>query len=105
VSLSFVDALHGFALAGSALFSTSDGGATWSPVSTLSFASDGASIVFSDLLDGWATAGSALDQTTDGGLSWNPVSGLPAGATLQGPPSSVPKTASRSNLARHRPSL
>jgi photosystem II stability/assembly factor-like uncharacterized protein len=85
VSLSFVDALHGFALAGSALFSTSDGGATWFPVSTLSFAPDGASIVFSDLLDGWATAGSALDQTTDGGLSWNPVPGLPAGATLQGP--------------------
>jgi len=104
MSLSFVDALHGFASDGpgpsnsSNLFSTSDGGSTWSAVSTLSFAPDGADIVFTDALDGWAvtgptfdTAGSianpgeALYRTTDGGHTWSPAPDLPANGKYQAP--------------------
>jgi hypothetical protein len=90
MSLSFVDPLHGFASDGpgpsnaSYLFSTSDGGVTWSPVSALSFAPGGVFIVFTNPLEGWAVTGSvvypgsALYRTTDGGRNWTPAPGLPA---------------------------
>jgi len=104
ISLSFVDALHGFAADGPGpsnstyLFSTSDGGATWSPVSTMSLPKGGVPIVFADLVHGWAVTppafdnagnvvspGSALYRTTDGGHSWTLVTGLPAKAAYDMP--------------------
>jgi photosystem II stability/assembly factor-like uncharacterized protein len=104
MSVSFVDALHGFVSVGpgpsnsSYVFGTSDGGATWSALSTLSFAPGGASLVFSDPEHGWAVTGptfdaignlsspgSALYRTTDGGHSWTPAPGLPTNGEFQVP--------------------
>jgi photosystem II stability/assembly factor-like uncharacterized protein len=103
-SLSFVDAEHGYAAVGAdasgttRIFSTSDGGTTWAPVSTWPAAGDGPSIVFPTVQDGWAvtgptfgsyqqsggqltSAGGAIAHTTDGGVTWSEVPGLPAHVT------------------------
>lgn len=97
LSLSFVDALHGFVTIGpdsamhTRLFSTSDGGATWQTFSTLSFASWGAKILFTNRFDGWALLvhpgppGGALYRTTDGGETWHEAPGLPSGDEYQIP--------------------
>ena len=95
ISLSFVDALHGFATGGSSqsaqttLFATGDGGITWQPVSLLPDDADGAQITFTSLEDGWAVtdpndfseelaaAGNSLLHTTNGGLTWQTIPGLP----------------------------
>ena len=103
LSVSFVDPAHGFATIGpglsgpTMLFSTDNGGATWTRVGGLpdlgSILSGGpgpgAQIVFSSALDGWAVTGptfgngaqasspgGALYRTTDGGVSWSPAAGL-----------------------------
>ena len=105
LSVSFVDPEHGFATIGPALhgptmlFSTDDGGATWTRLGGLpdlgEVVVDGpgptAQIVFSSALDGWAVTGptfggsgqqtspgGVLYRTTDGGASWSPASGLPS---------------------------
>ena len=62
ISLSFTDAEHGFASIGpdqqgaSALFATTDGGASWAPVSNLPNTAANR-IVFTDDLDGWMVNG------------------------------------------------
>ncbi|MGO8860870.1 MAG: WD40/YVTN/BNR-like repeat-containing protein [Acidimicrobiales bacterium] len=103
--LSFVDPDHGFAAVGpdlsgpTVLFSTADGGVTWTPKGDIpdlgSILSGGPGpepqLVFTSPLDGWAVTGPAFgvdDQmtspggvvyrTTDGGSSWSVVSGLPS---------------------------
>lgn len=105
VSLSFVDASHGFAATSpptgdSTLFTTQDGGATWTPVAAMpnlgSVVVDGPisqpQLLFTTTLDGWAVTGppdyglpgqptdtgGALYGTTDGGHSWSRVPGLPS---------------------------
>jgi photosystem II stability/assembly factor-like uncharacterized protein len=104
ISVSFVDADHGFAAtspqAGSStLFATQDGGATWSPIGpmpNLGSVNVGGPLATSQLLftgplDGWALSGpsgygardaptnpgGALFRTTDGGASWSAAPGLP----------------------------
>lgn len=82
VALSFADAQHGYVLADSAcvgegacaqtLWSTTDGGRTWS---SLPLAPSGvATIDFPAAGDGWLTTqAGALYHSTDGGRSWTPV--------------------------------
>lgn len=104
LSVSFVDPEHGFATIGPALhgptmlFSSDDGGATWTRLGGLpdlgDIVVDGpgptAQIVFSSALDGWAVTGptfggsgrqtspgGVLYRTTDGGASWSTEPGLP----------------------------
>ena len=96
LSLSFINPMDGFATEGPTattsvlLFATSDGGATWSPVSTFPFQGYSADISFTDTEDGWALTGPTfasggavqnpgglLYRTTDGGTTWQPVQGLP----------------------------
>ncbi len=104
ISLSFVDAAHGFAVVSppsggaATLFVTRDGGATWSavgPLPNLGAVDEGGpttspQLVFTSLLDGWALTGpqegsgatttkpgGTLYRTTDGGRSWSRVRGLP----------------------------
>ena len=118
ISLSFTDAEHGFASIGpdqqgaSALFATTDGGASWAPVSNLPNTAANR-IVFTDDLDGWMVNGhesvggggqeGSLLQTTDGGVSWHQAPGLPLtdsfqlptffgqdGVVLEAPPGDVP---------------
>lgn len=77
-AVSFPDADHGFAVTfNGVLYSTSNGGATWSH-HRLTYASDHpTSLVFVDATHGWA-AGGAEDEpwgariwaTSDGGLTW-----------------------------------
>ena len=105
LSLSFVDPEHGFATIGplrsgpTLLFSTDDGGATWTEVGGLpdlggipvGGPEPEPQIAFTSLLDGWAVTsptfggtgqqtspGGTLYRTTDGGVSWSPAPGLPA---------------------------
>jgi photosystem II stability/assembly factor-like uncharacterized protein len=102
--VSFVDPDHGFAAMGpnlngsTELFSTADGGITWTPKGEMpdlgSILSGGPGpepqLVFTSPLDGWAVTGPTVgvdDQmtspggvvyrTTDGGASWSVASGLP----------------------------
>jgi photosystem II stability/assembly factor-like uncharacterized protein len=100
ISLSFTDAEHGFASIGpdqagvNALFSTSDGGTTWSRVGTLPGTS-GARIAFANDADGWMVNATvfvggggqagAMFQTTDGGVSWEQTTGLPESDLYQEP--------------------
>jgi photosystem II stability/assembly factor-like uncharacterized protein len=106
LSVSFVDATHGFAatspLTGdSTLFATQDGGVTWTPVASmpnLGSVSVGGpialpQIVFTSSLDGWAMtgpsgygthsqptdSGGVLYRTTDGGATWKITPGPPSG--------------------------
>jgi hypothetical protein len=103
LSVSFVDPERGFATIGPALhgptmlFSTDDGGATWTRLGRLpdlgEVVVDGpgptVQIVFSSALDGWAVTGptfgdsgqqtspgGVLYRTTDGGASWSRAPGL-----------------------------
>ena len=97
LSMSFVDAEQGFAAIGSGqpgstmLFSTDDGGATWTELGAKRNLGGSAQIVFSSALDGWAITGPTLGdrgqqtspggvlyRTTDGGVSWSPALGLPS---------------------------
>jgi photosystem II stability/assembly factor-like uncharacterized protein len=100
ISLSFPDAQHGFALEGTVkgratLFSTVDGGATWTREGTLpgigSLSLGGGQMVFTDPHHGWATSGPTfgpggqmassggeLYRTSNGGTTWSRASGLPA---------------------------
>jgi photosystem II stability/assembly factor-like uncharacterized protein len=100
ISVSFPDAFHGFAAIGpldngtTALFSTTDGGATWLRVADVPTGS-GAGIVFTSPLDGWAVNGAITDngtgtsgsvvRTTDGGATWHTVLGLPGTDRYQPP--------------------
>ena len=96
LSLSFVDALHGFASDGpdnlnhTHLFSTNDGGVTWHEVSVVPQVTWSANIVFTTTTDGWALTdatfdthgsvtypGYALYRTTDAGHTWTPATDLP----------------------------
>lgn len=106
LSVSFVDAAHGFAATApvtgaSALFATQDGGATWVPVASmpnLGSVEVGGPIAqpqihFTSSLDGWAVTGPSgygtqgqptdpggvLYRTTDGGATWTRAPGLPSG--------------------------
>ena len=121
IDLSFVDASHGFAVTGPGgfavtgpgsslqLFSTSDGGATWAPVSVLPFSGDTTSIVFTTDADGWAVTGptfgfytvnhdrmidpgGALYRTTDDGVTWQRAGGLPSSDRYQLPTFFSPST-------------
>jgi photosystem II stability/assembly factor-like uncharacterized protein len=98
LSVSFVDAEHGFASIGlersMRLFSTDDGGAIWTPVGglpNLGGPTPGSQIVFTSTLDGWAISGptfgghgqvtypgGVLYRTTDSGVSWSRAPGLPS---------------------------
>lgn len=76
----FSDASHGWAIAGYALYHTSDGGASWAPVRTDLLAQGGhiEGLVFVDQMNGFASritsAGSSqLLKTTDGGFTWTLV--------------------------------
>jgi photosystem II stability/assembly factor-like uncharacterized protein len=106
LSLSMVDAQNGYVVAsstqgqGSPVFSTQDGGATWTQIATMPSLGgvdvggplEGSQLVFTNNLDGWAvpgtypvynqsqqTPGGVIYRTTDGGLSWSAVPGLPNG--------------------------
>ena len=98
LSLSFVDARHGFATIGpvgpsrSRLFSTTDGGATWHAVCTLPVdRAGGAELLFTSTRDGWAQIQNpgplrgALYRTTDGGETWHQAPGLPTGGRYEPP--------------------
>jgi len=106
LSLSMVDAENGYAVTdgfdgGQGLvFSTQDGGASWTQISTIpglngvqvSGPLEQGQLVFTSEVDGWAVPGPAFDssansqipggtiyRTTDGGASWSGVPGLPSG--------------------------
>jgi photosystem II stability/assembly factor-like uncharacterized protein len=106
LSVSFVDATHGFAATApqsgeSTLFATQDGGMTWTPLASmpnLGSVEVGGPIaqpqlVFTSNLDGWAVTGASgygqqgqptapggvLYRTTNGGVSWALAPGLPSG--------------------------
>lgn len=69
-SIVFTDALHGFTSGGfSALYKTTDGGATWTSVSGVF---GGKAMSFSDNLNGYmaGVAGMSMQRTTNGGSSW-----------------------------------
>jgi photosystem II stability/assembly factor-like uncharacterized protein len=112
LSLSFVDAQHGFAATSpqrgdSTLFSTQDGGVTWTSLASMpnlgSVEVGGPiaqpQILFTSSLDGWAITGPSgygpqgqptdpggvLYRTTDGGVSWAIASGLPLGLRYSAP--------------------
>jgi photosystem II stability/assembly factor-like uncharacterized protein len=106
ISLSMVDAQTGFAVAtslqdqGSPVFSTHDGGSTWSRIGSLPSLGglvvggplEGSQLLFTNNLDGWAVSGlsggsynvpqtpsGAIYRTSDGGVSWSAVPNLPGG--------------------------
>ncbi len=116
VDLSFITPSVGFALteltsppatglidnADLHLFSTADGGASWTSVSDPQFNGQGASITFLTRQRGWALTkpswrhspstgrtvedpGGALYETSDGGLSWHQVQALPVDERYQLP--------------------
>ena len=70
-AVSFVDASTGWAVgAGGAIFSTRDGGRTWSP-QTSGVDSDLRDVKFLDRSEGWAVGGDgAVLHTNDGGQTW-----------------------------------
>jgi photosystem II stability/assembly factor-like uncharacterized protein len=103
ISLSFIDAQHGFALEGyvdgqrARLFSTDDGGAAWVPVGNLpdigGLDIGSGQMAFSDARHGWVASGATttygqsgqitssggvLYRTTDGGATWSKAPGLPS---------------------------
>lgn len=96
LSLSFVSPEDGFASTGpgstgsTMLFSTVDGGATWTSLGAKPLLGGGAQVVFTSPNEGWAVSTpnygdldpqeasiGNLYRTTDGGASWVPVPGLP----------------------------
>jgi photosystem II stability/assembly factor-like uncharacterized protein len=107
-SVSFLNAEDGFAsigpdqTGGTKLFSTNDGGTTWTPVAEMPFGGDDPSIVFSTSEDGWAITGPTYGtyaenegqmtnpgglvfRTRDGGLTWSRSLGLPSHIVFQLP--------------------
>jgi hypothetical protein len=105
LSVSFVDPDHGFATIGpgatgpTELFSTENGGATWTrsgslpDIGSINIGGPGSSaqVAFSSVLDGWAvtgptfgengqtaTPGGVVYRTRNGGTTWSPATGLPA---------------------------
>jgi photosystem II stability/assembly factor-like uncharacterized protein len=103
VAVSFLNSLDGFASIGpigndpgvpSILFSTVDGGATWTQKGNLP-AADGGRIEFTNPLNGWYATGQQyggsaavpgpLYRTGNGGLSWQPVRGLPSTDVYEAP--------------------
>lgn len=77
-SISFVDSIHGFALADSShVFRTNNGGFSWFPVFTSSLTSVfwTSCLSFADTSVGWIW-GSAVYKTTDGGSTWSPEDGI-----------------------------
>jgi len=105
LSLSFVDAQHGFATDGpdptthTRVFSTDDGGTTWRQVSVIPKVSFGAEIAFTTTTDGWLLTGPIFNQsgtvasspsygllhTTDGGVTWNQPANLPSAGQYELP--------------------
>ena len=65
------------------LYSSADGGDTWTAAATTPAGLEGEDLHFNTLLDGWVTGfgigGAAVFHTADGGATWNPVPGF-AGA-------------------------
>jgi photosystem II stability/assembly factor-like uncharacterized protein len=57
----------------SALFVSSDGGATWQSRSLPEFEYSARSVWFDSRLDGWVSDGAELYRTTDGARTWTPV--------------------------------
>jgi photosystem II stability/assembly factor-like uncharacterized protein len=71
-NVSFVTPRHGYALGPSQLLSTTDGGATWKPISRSPFGLGMPAFV--DARDGVAVAGKGdFFRTTDGGGHWTPI--------------------------------
>jgi photosystem II stability/assembly factor-like uncharacterized protein len=66
----FIDAKHGFAVSGSKLYLTSDGGTTWKPVKSGTDLSGSSALSFTSLKTGWVIANGLLYRTEDGGLTW-----------------------------------
>ena len=100
IGLSFVDPRNGFALVGPSntptqhLFATTDGGATWVPISSPSFHGDNAGILFTTSRLGWAVTeptvgryalsgarvrdpGGTVYHSIDGGRTWSVTRSLP----------------------------
>lgn len=74
MSFSFVDAAHGFALGSNGtLYSTGDGGASWSVVSAQLPKSSVPAIAFVGASFGWLSSGHLLERTTDAGRTWQRV--------------------------------
>ena len=74
MSFSFVNPTHGFALGSNGnLYSTFDGGASWSLVPTLLPRSDVPALDFVSSELGWSSSGRLLERTTDGGRTWERV--------------------------------
>jgi len=70
---SFVDAAHGFATDGSALYATGDGARTWKAVTT-NIALDGVTqLDFVSPTTGFAIVDGNVVETGDGGHTWSPV--------------------------------
>jgi photosystem II stability/assembly factor-like uncharacterized protein len=71
MSFSFVDAERGFALGGNGtLYSTCNGGASWSVVSTQLPRSSAPAIDFVNAKVGWLSSANLLERTTDAGRTW-----------------------------------
>ncbi|MDB5102150.1 MAG: uncharacterized protein JWM80_6571 [Cyanobacteria bacterium RYN_339] len=66
--LAFIDALHGFILAGSECFRTADGGTTWTRVPEFTLGHQ--AVQFFGPTDGVAVGPGSILRTTDGGLTW-----------------------------------
>jgi len=82
MSFSFVDPDHGFALGGNGnLYSTGNGGASWSMVPTQLPKSSVPAIDFVSGDLGWSSSGPLLERTTDGGRTWQRVA-LPGPAPV-----------------------
>jgi photosystem II stability/assembly factor-like uncharacterized protein len=80
MSFSFVNATHGFALGSNGtLYSTGDGGASWTVVSAHLPKSEMPAIDFVDANFGWLSSGQLLERTTDSGRMWRRVV-LPGGS-------------------------
>jgi photosystem II stability/assembly factor-like uncharacterized protein len=78
-SVSFVDPQHGWVAGAATLFSTDDGGASWTPRPG---SPAGTWVQFVDVDHGWSLAG-ALFATSDAGAHWTSVS-VPSTATQGG---------------------
>ncbi len=68
------------------VYSSADGGATWTAAATTPPGLEAEDLFFTTLLDGWVTGfgfgGAAVFHTTDGGATWTAVPGFLGG--LQG---------------------
>jgi photosystem II stability/assembly factor-like uncharacterized protein len=86
MSFSFIDATRGFALGDNGtLYTTVNGGANWSLVSTNLPRADVPAIDFVSASVGWLTSAHLLERTTDGGRDWRRVALPVAPAALSAP--------------------